>query len=84
VHREAIPIESRIVCVCDAYNAMTTDRPYRGAKSQSEALEELRRCSGTQFDRGVVQAMERVMGDDHVSDGQPASEPVLTAGPVMT
>jgi HD-GYP domain-containing protein (c-di-GMP phosphodiesterase class II) len=51
-----IPIESRIVCVCDAYNAMTTDRPYRQARDEADALAELRRCSGSQFDPVVVEA----------------------------
>ena len=58
---EAIPLESRIVCVCDAYNAMTTDRPYRGARHVADALEELSRCSGTQFDPQVVAAIEGVL-----------------------
>jgi HD-GYP domain-containing protein (c-di-GMP phosphodiesterase class II) len=59
---EAIPIESRIVSVCDAYNAMTTDRSYRAALSAGEALNELRRCAGTQFDPDVVDAACRLMG----------------------
>jgi HD-GYP domain-containing protein (c-di-GMP phosphodiesterase class II) len=58
---EAIPIESRIVCVCDAFNAMTTDRPYRSARRAHEALEELHRCAGTQFDPAVVEAVEHVL-----------------------
>jgi HD-GYP domain-containing protein (c-di-GMP phosphodiesterase class II) len=58
---EQIPIEARIVCACDAYSAMTTDRPYRGARSTVEALEELHRCSGTQFDPGVVASIERLL-----------------------
>jgi HD-GYP domain-containing protein (c-di-GMP phosphodiesterase class II) len=58
---EAIPIESRIVCVCDSYNAMTTDRPYSAAKSVSDAFAELHRFSGNQFDPGVVDAIDRVL-----------------------
>jgi HD-GYP domain-containing protein (c-di-GMP phosphodiesterase class II) len=58
----AIPIESRIVSVCDAFSAMTTDRPYRAAMPVDAALEELRDCSGTQFDPQVVCALERVVG----------------------
>ncbi len=54
---EAIPLVARIVCACDAFSAMTTDRPYRGAMSQSEALAELRRCAGSQFDPRVVAAL---------------------------
>lgn len=58
---DSIPIESRIVCVCDAYNAMTTERPYRAARQAQEALEELRRCAGSQFDPEVVRAAEKVL-----------------------
>ena len=54
---EQIPLVSRIVCACDAYNAMTTDRPYRRALSVEDALGELRRCAGTQFDPWVVDAI---------------------------
>ena len=58
---ESIPIESRIVTVCDAYSAMTTDRPYRAAMQVDEALEELRDRAGTQFDPQIVRALERVL-----------------------
>jgi HD-GYP domain-containing protein (c-di-GMP phosphodiesterase class II) len=58
---DAIPVESRIVAVCDAYNAMTTDRPYRQGRSVPEAVAELRRCAGTQFDSEVVESLERVL-----------------------
>jgi HD-GYP domain-containing protein (c-di-GMP phosphodiesterase class II) len=58
---ESIPIESRIVCACDAFSAMTTDRPYRRAMAGPEALAELRRCAGSQFDARVVDAIERLI-----------------------
>jgi diguanylate cyclase (GGDEF)-like protein len=58
---EAIPFGARIVAVCDAYDAMTTTRPYREAMSHADALAELRRCAGHQFDPGVVAAFERVV-----------------------
>ena len=45
----------------DAYNAITTDRPYRAGRSAEEALGELRRCSGTHFDQQVVEALARVV-----------------------
>jgi diguanylate cyclase (GGDEF)-like protein/putative nucleotidyltransferase with HDIG domain len=51
---EEIPFESRIVFVCDAFHAMTTDRPYRAALPQGEAIRRLKLASGTQFDPGVV------------------------------
>jgi HD-GYP domain-containing protein (c-di-GMP phosphodiesterase class II) len=54
---DAIPLVARIVCCCDAYSAMTTDRPYRAARTVGEALEELERCSGTHFDPDVVAAL---------------------------
>lgn len=59
---EAIPIEARIISACDAYNAMTTDRPYRSAMHPSEALSELRRGSGSQFDPRVVEVLHRRIG----------------------
>jgi HD-GYP domain-containing protein (c-di-GMP phosphodiesterase class II) len=62
IAREEIPIESRVVAVCDAFNAMTTDRPYRKAMASETALDELRRCAGTQFDPEVVSALERSLG----------------------
>jgi hypothetical protein len=51
---ERIPIGARIFAVVDAFDAMTSDRPYRRALSYSEALDEIARCSGTQFDPEVV------------------------------
>ncbi len=57
---EAIPLAARIVCVCDAFNAMTTNRSYRPAMPVADALAELRACAGTQFDPAVVDAIERV------------------------
>ena len=64
---EEIPIESRIVSACDAFSAMTTDRAYRPALTIEAAVEELRRCSGTQFDPNVVDRAGRAghgTGDD--------------------
>jgi HD-GYP domain-containing protein (c-di-GMP phosphodiesterase class II) len=58
---EAIPMEARIVCCCDAFSAMTTDRSYRKARPAAAALEELRACAGTQFDPAVVTAVEAVV-----------------------
>ena len=49
-----IPLGARIIAVCDAYDAITRDRPYRKARSVAEALMELRRCAGMQFDPAVV------------------------------
>jgi HD-GYP domain-containing protein (c-di-GMP phosphodiesterase class II) len=54
---DAIPLVARIVRACDAFSAMTTDRPYRKGRPVDEALGELRRCSGTDFDPAVVDAL---------------------------
>jgi len=65
----AIPMPARIVSACDALSAMTTDRPYRKARSLAEALAELERCSGTQFDPAVVEAIRRAVEDNALSAG---------------
>ncbi len=56
-----IPLAARIIIVCDSYSAMTTTRPYRDAMPISEAVAELRRCSGTQFDPNVVDGLLAVV-----------------------
>ena len=58
---EAIPWGSRIVSVCDALAAMVSERPYRSAVDLPEALAELDRCAGTQFDPAVVAALPAVL-----------------------
>ena len=57
---DRIPLVARIVCCCDAYNAITTDRPYRAGRSAEEALAELRCCAGSHFDPRVVDALARI------------------------
>jgi HD-GYP domain-containing protein (c-di-GMP phosphodiesterase class II) len=52
-----IPLLSRIVSACDAFFAMTEERPYRSAMASEDAISELRRCAGTQFDPDVVEAL---------------------------
>ena len=66
---EEIPVGSAIVCCCDAFNAMTTDRSYRDAMSLEEAIEELKANSGTQFSPGVVEALLRVLSEDPLTAG---------------
>jgi diguanylate cyclase (GGDEF)-like protein len=56
-----IPLGARIVAVCDAFDAMTTTRPYRSSIEEPAALQELHRCAGTQFDPEVVDAFSRVL-----------------------
>ena len=60
---DGIPLASRILLVADAFDAMTSDRPYRAAQSQRAALEELRRHAGRQFDPRCVDALEEYLSD---------------------
>lgn len=59
---EAIPIQSRILSIVDAFDAMTTERPYRSTKTLEEAVEELRRGSGQQFDPFLVELFIKELG----------------------
>jgi putative nucleotidyltransferase with HDIG domain len=59
---DAIPIESRILAVADSFEAMTSDRPYRKALSDEQAVGELKRCTGSQFDPKVVEAFLNALG----------------------
>ena len=59
-----IPLGARIVAVCDAYDAIVADRPYRPRRSAAEAMAELRRCAGAQFDPAVVAAFAAVLAAD--------------------
>ena len=59
---EEIPLGARIVFVADAYDAMTSDRAYRGRLTPQEAVAELKRCAGTQFDPEVVRVFARELG----------------------
>jgi HD-GYP domain-containing protein (c-di-GMP phosphodiesterase class II) len=58
---EAIPLAARIICACDAYSAMTTNRPYRAAMPLADAVAELDHCSGAQFDPRVVAALSETL-----------------------
>src|SRR4051794_37306877 len=68
---EEIPLQARIVFVCDAWNAMTTDRSYRPALTSEAAMKELVTNAGTQFDPAVVAALGRV-----VEQGEPQVQSV--------
>ena len=61
---EAIPLGARIIAVCDAYDAIISDRSYRRGRSAVEALDELHRCAGTQFDPAVVAAFATVLATE--------------------
>ncbi len=71
-----IPLGSRIVAVCDAFDAMQSERPYKAGRSTSSALAELRRCAGTQFDAAVVEALCAVIDDELAAAARPAAVPV--------
>jgi two-component system cell cycle response regulator len=58
---EDIPLGSRVIAVCDAFDAMISERPYAGSTSSVKALAEIQRCSGTQFDPRVVEAFVLVL-----------------------
>jgi putative nucleotidyltransferase with HDIG domain len=59
----AIPLGARVICICDAFHAMVSDRPYRAALADSVAIDELRRCAGSQFDPEIVEALIAELGD---------------------
>ena len=58
---DQIPLESRILFVADAFEAMTTERPYRAARTAEQALNELEAHAGSQFDAECVDALARVL-----------------------
>ncbi|TLM80041.1 MAG: HD domain-containing protein [Actinobacteria bacterium] len=74
---EEIPLLARVLGVADAYEAMTSDRPYRRGRSRDEAVAELRRCAGTQFDPRIVDAfvagLER-LGPGHEQPAEPSAD----------
>ena len=63
---DAIPLVSRIVCACDAFSAMTTDRSYRPAQTNAFAVAELHRGADSQFDPAVVETLCRVLAREVV------------------
>jgi HD-GYP domain-containing protein (c-di-GMP phosphodiesterase class II) len=69
---EEIPIEARIVSCCDAFNAMTTNRPYRAAVSRDEGLRRLHAHRGTQFDPDVVDCLAELLGGAAEERSSPA------------
>jgi two-component system cell cycle response regulator len=72
---DAIPFAARVIAVCDSFSAMTSDRPYRPALSPEKAVEELRRCAGSQFDPGIVEAFCRAYSAGELTPA--ANEPAL-------
>jgi diguanylate cyclase (GGDEF)-like protein len=70
---EEIPLGARIVAVCDSFDAMVADRPYREPMSDAAALAELRRCAGSQFDPRVVDAFAAALAQARAEDLPPTT-----------
>jgi two-component system, cell cycle response regulator len=75
---EEIPLAARIIAVCDAFDAMVSDRPYRAALGPEEAISELRRCAGSQFDPAVVEAFAELQAEESLDDAGQASRSTRT------
>ena len=71
-----VPLGARIIHVCDAFDAMTSDRPYRKGLPVARALEELRRHAGTQFDDEIVEALIALHADGEIE--RPVEAPIPT------
>jgi two-component system cell cycle response regulator len=78
---EEIPLASRIIFTCDAFHAMTSERPYAGSKTQDEAIAEMKRCRGAHFDPDVVSVLCDSLegGHDTVSAPVPGREVLIPA-----
>ena len=61
---EEIPVLSRISSLVNAYEAMTSNRPYRKKMTKKQAIEEIKRCSGTQFDPGIAKIFIEVLKEE--------------------
>ncbi len=70
MHLDEIPLNSRIVAVVDAYDAMTSDRPYAPPLTPEEAIAEIERCAGTQFDPVIVKAFATVWRELGMGSGE--------------
>lgn len=78
---ERIPLAARIIAVSGAYDAMISGRPYRGTVPHEDALAELRRCAGSQFDPRIVKAFAAQFAEGPpVADRLPMHVPETSAG----
>jgi HD-GYP domain-containing protein (c-di-GMP phosphodiesterase class II) len=68
---ENIPLEARILAIADAYDAITSPRPYHSQLTSKQAMEELKRCAGAQFDPGLVEIFCKI--------AQPATDKIMSA-----
>jgi HD-GYP domain-containing protein (c-di-GMP phosphodiesterase class II) len=64
LERDRIPVASRIIAICDAYQAMTSDRPYRSALSHEDAISRLREGAGSQFDPAIVEPLVDLLAEE--------------------
>ena len=74
----AIPVESRMLAICDAFDAMTSNRPYRRARQLSHALQEIDRCMGSQFDPEIAEAFIRMAAERFAVDPTALKLPEVT------
>jgi putative nucleotidyltransferase with HDIG domain len=81
---EEIPLGSRIIFVCDAFQAMTSRRPYSRARPVAEAIAELRACAGTQFDPRVVEVACREIGIRSQRPRAASPSRILDSAPVIS
>lgn len=84
---DQIPLFARLIMVCDAFDAMTSTRVYRVAKTIEEAFVELRRCAGTQFDMGCLDALEKAVarfGWEPIGREELDEQPVEIKAPTET
>ena len=75
---DEIPEFARVIAVADAFDSMTSTRSYRGARSVEEAVAELRKCSGMQFDPVLVDAFIAALSQEHWESEAPAPSPAAT------
>ncbi len=78
---EEIPLLARILTVADSYEAMTADRPYRAGRCSAEAVAEMRRCAGSQFDPRVVEVLAQIVEELELTGDGLLSESVDTVAP---
>jgi putative nucleotidyltransferase with HDIG domain len=81
---ESIPLDARIIAVADAFDAMTSHRPYRPSLSAADALAELRRASNTHFDPAIVEAFARTLTRTGTVPSARATRPQHTLGHAPT
>ncbi len=81
---EEIPLGARVICACDAFHAMTSDRPYRRAMGRRAAVEELERNSGSHFDPEVIDALVELLAEESAEPARSARAPRAPNAPVAS